>query len=180
MFLLSDTPREFMEYEMSEISKSPYENFMASLAAAERLSEELKNISVMLVDDHCYMRNLVERMLRDIGIQAVHIASGTDEALALITNGVAPLDLIICDLKMPGRDGFAFVDALRRHPDAAKARLPILIMTGFASPANIETLTKLGVQGVIAKPLTAKILKEHISAALVAPEAYSQEYYPGS
>ncbi len=154
---------------MSESLQKPDATFASSLAATADLVKRLKSISVMVVDDHCYMRTLVVRMLREIGIQTVHVASGGDEALALVEKGEPPVDLILCDLKMPGQDGFAFVAALRRLPDAKKAHLPILIMTGNATADSIDTLSTLGVQGVIVKPLATNVLREHIFAALLAP-----------
>lgn len=151
---------------MSDSLRNPYANIEAAWVANLNVAEALKRISVLVLDDHSFMRNLISRMLRDIGVETVQDVGGTDEALALIKAGETPLHLIICDLKMPDRDGFAFVAALRRLPDLAKANLPILILTGNATADNIEEVMKLGVQGVLAKPLTAATLKEHIIVAL--------------
>ncbi|MFY7961515.1 MAG: response regulator [Elsteraceae bacterium] len=151
---------------MSDSLRNPYANIEAAWVANLNVAEQLKQITVLIVDDHSYMRSLIVRMLRDIGVEDVKAASGTDEALALIKASEASPHLILCDLKMPDRDGFAFVAALRQLPEPAKAGLPVLILTGNATADNIEEVVKLGVQGVLAKPLAATTLREHIVVAL--------------
>lgn len=156
---------------MRQNEDTPRQDFEATWVASTKEAEALKGISVLVVDDHSFMRNLVERMLLDLGVATVHLASGAAQALTMIGNGLTPLDLVLCDLKMPDTDGFAFVAGLRAFDNPVSARLPVLILSGNATTANIEAAVELGIQGFIAKPITAATLGSHIAEALATRTA---------
>ena len=66
----------------------------------------------LLVDDDKFMLTVLTDMLEDLGVQSVATAgSGTEAALAF-DRMQPPPDLILCDLKMPGGDGFQFMEML--------------------------------------------------------------------
>jgi two-component system chemotaxis response regulator CheY len=154
---------------MGESISNPREDFEISRAASRTAREMLGKLAVLVVDDQAIMAHLVARMLTDIGVVTLHLASTAPDALGMIREGLAPLDLIICDLNMPDRDGFAFVSILRNLPDPHVSQLPILILTGNATAANIEIAVKLGIHGVIAKPVTAAILQNHLLRVIESP-----------
>ena len=81
---------------------------------------------VLVIDDNPDSRAICERALRAVGYRTATAASG-DAGLAL----VAELDpaLVVLDLAMPGTDGFAVADAIRRGGDTAS--IPILIFSGL-------------------------------------------------
>jgi len=165
---------------MPENVSNPREDFEISRAASTLAREKLSKLAGLVVDDQTIMLNLVARMLSDIGVATIHLASSAPEAIDLIKKGLTPLDLVICDLNMPDRDGFAFLTILRNQPDPSIAQLPVLILTGNATPANIETAVQLGVHGVVAKPLTASILRNHLLHAIASPRLIEREPAPPS
>ena len=67
---------------------------------------------VLLVDDSPFFRNLLTPLLSASGYQVTTVESA-DKALALHERG-AMFDVILSDIEMPGTDGFAFADAVRR------------------------------------------------------------------
>ena len=130
---------------------------------------DFKRLTMMVIDDELFIRNLVARMLRDLGIGEVLMANDGADALMKIAAESGRLNLVICDLEMPGMDGFDFVRTLRGHADRVLARLPVLILTGHAEQENVEMAIKLGIHGFVAKPVSLKVLESRIVKALKDP-----------
>jgi signal transduction histidine kinase/DNA-binding response OmpR family regulator len=84
-----------------------------------------RSVRVLVIDDDPAARELVERALRPEGFEVLSAASG-HEGLALAAD--ASPDLVICDLVMPGMDGF---EVVRRLAESDLPNdVPILILTG--------------------------------------------------
>ena len=92
-------------------------------------------LSVLVVEDSAFIRNVLTATLRTIGVGAVHAEAGGAEAIrfleerrAALPPGTAPVDVIITDLVMPRLGGEAMIRQLRLDwPD-----LPIVVLS--ASP----------------------------------------------
>lgn len=164
---------------MNDNWQKPESGLGPTLAAAPITDDKLKGARILVIDDHAFMRNLVERMLMDIGVGEIHLTPGAEQALDIVKQGIVSLDLVVCDLRMPNQDGLAFVEALRKLPDPVSARLPVLILTGDATAANIEAAVRLGIQGFVAKPVTAVALRDHIVRALAAPAMGRRDEFAG-
>ncbi len=80
---------------------------------------------ILVVDDHPEARRLLRRILHAHGEYEIREASSGPEALA--TAEQHPPDLMILDLMMPGLDGFAVLDALKRQE--ATAAVPVIVVT---------------------------------------------------
>ena len=79
----------------------------------------------MVVDDEDLVRSLLAEVLADEGFEVIEAGCG-DEALALLDQ-VAPLDLLVTDVHMPGgADGYE----VARQARARCAGLPIVVTTG--------------------------------------------------
>ena len=59
-------------------------------------------------------------------------------------------DIILLDMMMPGMDGVATLERLRRDP--ACAAVPVVFMTARVQPDEVAAYLALGAEGVIAKP----------------------------
>ena len=93
------------------------------LSALERLDERVNRI--LIVDDHADARRLLRRILQARGNYTLFEASGGSEALSL-AEAEHP-DLILLDLMMPGMDGFAVLDAMKRTE--ALREIPVIVVT---------------------------------------------------
>jgi two-component system chemotaxis sensor kinase CheA len=82
---------------------------------------------VLLVDDSPFFRNLLTPLLSASGYQVTTVESA-EKALALHESG-AQFDVILSDIEMPGTDGFAFADAVRRSQHWADKPLLALSAT---------------------------------------------------
>jgi DNA-binding NtrC family response regulator len=94
----------------------------------------LRKAQVLVVDDHELYRRAVERILVRAGYD-VFTARDANEAMQRVTR--EPLDLVLCDVKMPGISGLELVRQIREHePD-----LPCIVITGYGgAEASLEAL----------------------------------------
>ncbi len=70
---------------------------------------------VLLVDDDPFILNVLERVLKEEGIISLNKALSGDDALKKMDELTKPVDLIICDLNMPGMDGIEYLRHLARQ-----------------------------------------------------------------
>ena len=83
----------------------------------------LADCTVMVVEDHEFQRRTTLQMLANLGVGALLEAADGDSALALLGRGV---DIVVCDLDMPGMDGVEFLRHVARtrpgHGDRDRQR----------------------------------------------------------
>jgi two-component system, chemotaxis family, sensor kinase CheA len=103
--------------------------------------------SVLFVDDSAFFRNMLTPVLKAAGYRVTAVADAGD-ALAMLKDGQR-IDIVVTDIEMPGMDGFAFAEALRRDPRTSE--VPIIALSSMATPEAIERGRRVGFQDYIAK-----------------------------
>ena len=93
--------------------------------------------TVLVVDDEDIMREILETLLTREGYQVRMAASG-EAGLELART--TTFDAAIVDVMMPGMDGIAVLQELKKIDD----ELPVLMITAFASVETAITAMKLG------------------------------------
>src|SRR5882672_10375792 len=116
---------------------------------------------VLAIDDDPSLLNLVSHMLGRAGF-SVEVAADGNEGLVKI-HAQAP-DVILCDVRMPGMNGFDVLDTLRS--DASTAGLPFVLVTALSDRDSVRRGMRLGADDFLSKPVHALELVESISAAL--------------
>lgn len=112
--------------------------------SAQRRSTLQKN-HVLVVDDEELYRRAIERILRRVGY-GVLMARDSIEALQLISAN--QVDLVLCDIQMPGINGLELVRQIREvEPD-----LPCIVMTGYNTPENSIEALQAGAFWYLEKP----------------------------
>ncbi len=101
---------------------------------------------ILIAEDEALLRETLARCLRDAGHAVTAVADG-DAAHAALTGG--QFDLLLTDLKMPGRSGLELVQAL---PELSPGTIAIVI-TGFATIATAVEVMKAGAFDYLTKPL---------------------------
>jgi two-component system, chemotaxis family, chemotaxis protein CheY len=122
------------------------------------------SIRALIVDDSSVMRKIVERCLRQAGMDLgqVHEASNGAEALALVTENT--FDLILSDINMPVMDGLEFIKHLKEVESAKN--IPIVMITTEGGEKSVLEALSLGAKGYIRKPFTSDQVKEHVIPVL--------------
>lgn len=125
----------------------------------------MKAMNVLIVDDSSVMRKIVERSLRQAGLQVGKVSEANNgaEALALVQEN--SFDLILTDINMPTMDGLEFVRQLQSVENAKG--VPVVMITTEGSESRVVEALSCGARGYIRKPFTADQVKEHV-APLVA------------
>jgi DNA-binding NarL/FixJ family response regulator len=105
-----------------------------------------KTLRIAIADDHAVVRAGYRRLLElDEGIEVVaEFADGESAYRWLCAN---PADILILDLSMPGRDGFATLQRLRYRVPS----LRVLVFTMHDSPALAAQALRLGASGYVTK-----------------------------
>jgi len=124
----------------------------------------MSSIRALIVDDSSVMRKIVERCLRQAGMDlgTVLEASNGAEALALVNEN--PVDLILSDINMPVMDGLEFIRNLRSIEKAKN--IPIVMITTEGGEKHVVEALALGATGYIRKPFTPDQVKEHVIPVL--------------
>jgi CheY-like chemotaxis protein len=126
----------------------------------------LERISVLIVDDNENMRRLLHTLLRAGGITAINEAESVKEALLILFN--SRIDIIITDFAMRPYNGIDFVRLLRNDPDSPARNLPVIMLTGHAEESMVIKARAAGATDFLAKPVSAKVLKEHIERIVLS------------
>ena len=109
-------------------------------ALSRREIQQVRPLSILLVDDEELVRRGTAEMMRDLGHQVVEAAGGT-EALARLAEGFAP-DVVVTDYKMPQMDGATLAARIRLD----RPGIPVLLITGYTGATeqdhNLPRLSK--------------------------------------
>jgi two-component system, chemotaxis family, sensor kinase CheA len=101
---------------------------------------------LLVVDDSLTTRMLEKSILESAGYD-VEVASSGEEGLDLARS--KPFALILCDVEMPGIDGFTFVERMRA--DAALRDTPAILVTSRSAPEDRQRGRDVGAHGYIVK-----------------------------
>ena len=93
-----------------------------------------------------------------------HVEECIDGLQALGRALADPPDLILCDLQMPGLDGFGVLSALRAQPHTAG--IPVVFLTSHTAHTNFRNAMRLGADDFLVRPIKAAEWLEAIAARL--------------
>ena len=117
--------------------------------------------TILAIDDDDAVLKLVSLYLSRAGYN-VEECAGSMQALAAIA--ARPPDLILCDIYLPGLDGYGLLSALRTQP--ATANIPVILMTVRADHQGFRKAMKLGADDYLTKPLNREELIDAVRARL--------------
>ena len=112
----------------------------------------MDKICAMIVDDSSVMRKIVERSLRQAGIDLEKVVEAGNGAEALGALRENQVDLILCDINMPVMDGLEFVRQMGTVENAKG--VPVVMITTEGSESHVVEALSAGARGYIRKPFT--------------------------
>ncbi|WP_425917681.1 response regulator [Pseudomonas sp. GWSMS-1] len=123
----------------------------------------MSKVSVLVVDDATFIRDLVKKGLRDHfpGIQIEEAINGR-KALQMLTR--KPVDLILCDWEMPEMSGLELLSWCREQ-DSLKI-VPFIMVTSRGDKENVVQAIQAGVSDFIGKPFSNEQLITKVKKAL--------------
>jgi two-component system chemotaxis response regulator CheY len=124
----------------------------------------MNGIHALIVDDSSVMRKIVERSLRQAGIELTQVLEAGNGAEALCVLKENRVELILCDINMPVMDGLEFIKQLSSVENAKG--VPVVMITTEGSEAHVVQALSCGARGYIRKPFTPDQVKEHVVPVL--------------
>jgi two-component system chemotaxis response regulator CheY len=124
----------------------------------------MPGIRALIVDDSSVMRKIVERCLRQAGLDLSQVCEASNGAEALVLLNDQQFDLILSDINMPVMDGLEFI---RNIQGMEKVKdIPVIMITTEGGEKHVVEALSLGAKGYIRKPFTADQVKEHVVPVL--------------
>ena len=123
----------------------------------EKLNTKINGQSkkrILVIDDEELLTRTFSLLLEKNGYQ-VSIAKNGDEALALYVGN--DFSLIICDIRMPGKDGVQTIRLIKNLRVPSK-QVPVIFITGFADDQIEEEAKRLKPLGYLFKPFNVQEL----------------------
>jgi two-component system chemotaxis response regulator CheY len=123
---------------------------------------------VLVIDDEPVVREGVRRVLEASGLR---VATADDATSGLQHPALAACRLVLCDIMLPDRSGIDVLCELAR----ARPGLPVVLITGYATPDLAERAQEAGAAAFLAKPFEASELTDCVRGVLRVPAVAKEE-----
>ena len=120
------------------------------------------DMRVLIVDDSAINRMVVQRALSKLGITTLEAING-QEALDMLRQENATIDMVLMDIQMPIMDGVTATKEIRR--DTRLHLLPVIALTAGVLPEEREAALQAGVDDFLAKPVNLGHLRDILETA---------------
>jgi two-component system, chemotaxis family, chemotaxis protein CheY len=126
--------------------------------------ERMREVQALIVDDSSVMRKIVERCLRQAGVESLVVVEAGSGVEGLEILKSRRVDLILSDINMPAMDGLEFVRQLRKQQLAEG--VPVVMITTESSEEHVKQAIEAGAIGYIREPFTADQVKQKVLSLL--------------
>jgi len=120
-------------------------------------------LRVLVADDNEINQVVACKFLQKLGYQVEVVRNG-QEAVESVAR--AAYDLVLMDCEMPEKNGYEATLEIRRQEHGQMRRLPIVAMTGHASPEDTRLCKEIGMDDVVTKPVTLPVLRSTLERLL--------------
>lgn len=118
-------------------------------------------LTVLIVDDSRCIRDVLREMLRELGVGLILEAHEGAQAIARCAESPTPVDLVFCDMAMPGLDGVQTLRAMAvAHPEIAVVPLSGRGSRLLASVTRLAEQIGLRVVAALSKPFTMEMIEQ--------------------
>jgi len=121
----------------------------------------MANETILVLEDDLTELNLLSKQLTAAGYRVIPVVEGR---LAIEECFARKPDLVVCDLAMPGMDGFEFIRRLRRR----KFKAPIVVVSGLDMA---KTALATGANAYLPKPIDRQALLSTVEKEIAAARA---------
>ena len=121
---------------------------------------------ILLVEDNELNQEIAQTILEDAGFVVEAANNGAVAVQKMEQASPGQYDLILMDIQMPVMDGYEAAKRIRVLPDPAVASIPIVAMTANAFDEDREKSYQAGMNGHLAKPVSAEALMEMVEKSV--------------
>ena len=129
----------------------------------------LSAFHILVIDDNAQMRSIIGTVLAAAGVRNLYYAQDGRDGLGVLVDRA--IDVVYVDLEMPVMNGLAFIKAARAL-GGAKARTPIIMLTGHSDTPSVIQARDNGVDEFLGKPVTAKSILSRLEAVIFRPRLF--------
>ena len=119
---------------------------------------------ILLADDSVTVQKVIELTFSDEGMQVVAVGDGRQAIERLDAD---PPDIVLADVSMPERDGYAVAEYVKGT--AALRHIPVVLMTGAFEQLDEARARAVGCDGVLAKPFEPQLVIALVRELLARP-----------
>ena len=140
---------------------------------------KFSQVSVLVVEDHDFQRQVAMRLLQQLGVGTVLDSADGRSALAALGRQEHPVDVVLVDLDLPHMDGIEFIGHVARE----RLANAVVVLTAL-DPALLNTVrimaraSGMRVLGTVEKPLTQAKLSEVIDLYFTADLLANEDPHP--
>ena len=110
----------------------------------------LRDVNVLAIDDEPDACNLLKLLLKSAGA-SVYLAQSAEEGIEQLI--AKPVDVLICDIGMPGVDGYTLIRRVRMLDDRKKSEVAAVALTAYARLEDRTAAIRAGFQNHLPKPV---------------------------
>jgi CheY-like chemotaxis protein len=138
----------------------------------------LMDMRILVIDDEPAALKIIQDMLFGLGVtQVLATTSAFKGRDAVMSGPEGVINLVMCDLRMPGLSGLEFLREVR----AARPELPFLMITGAADPQSVIAAKDSGVTAYLRKPFsTSELMKKLTTIARIQAHRQAQATRPAA
>jgi DNA-binding response OmpR family regulator len=130
------------------------------------------DLAALVVDESLYVRRILRDMLARVGIKRVQEAPDGAEALGLL--GESKPDLVILDWDLAILSGEEFIRLTRTPTTSPAPTVPIILTLSKPTRYVVDRAIALGVNEIIAKPFSPKVLWSRLDVVINRPRPFVQ------
>jgi signal transduction histidine kinase len=124
---------------------------------------------ILVIDDEDSFRQM---LIKSLSREGFEVEAASDGKAGVDLAAETQPDLIVCDLNMPGMDGYEVLAALRRDPKLAD--IPLIFLTGQSQPSQVRQGMNFGADDYLTKPVNLTDLLGAIRVRLGRRQAQQQ------
>lgn len=130
------------------------------------------DLAALVVDESLYVRRILRDMLTRVGIKRVLEAPDGAEALGVLSESKP--DLVILDWDLAILSGEEFIRLTRTPTTSPAPTVPIIVMMSKPRRYIVDRAVSLGVNEIVAKPFSPKVLWSRLDEVINRPRPYLQ------
>lgn len=136
------------------------------------MTVDYAKLSILVVEDDLFTRNLIRKILRDIGVRSIADCSNGKDGLMEVVR-TRP-DIVFCDVHMAPMNGKQFLQGVRGIKVKDVDKTVVIFLTGDADLATVRFAKEHNVNGYLVKPISLAKLRDAIDAAVLADGGMNQ------
>lgn len=159
------------EYEwIEDIRKTKEEELFYTTQKEEKDTKVTSGKKLLIIEDNDEIRSYIYSLFcKDYQVLEAHDG---EDGIKIATEEIP--DLIISDIMMPVKDGFACIQEIRQQ--LATAHIPVIMLTAKAEEEDLLKSTRIGVDDYIMKPFNPEVLKAKVENLIRLREQLKRIY----